>query len=119
VPDSWAQQGTHEGGDGERFYAVEVRVGRRYEWTVDAQGTKLEGPHRDEPAIETLFVTADGGRAVVFESKAVQIGDGIEPREDWASVLVDPPAEVSTVDAERRDAYRSLIQDLYPNEVSD
>jgi len=51
---------------------------------------------------------------VVIESKAVQTGpNSIIPRDDWASVLVDPGADVGTVSAERRDAYRSLIRDLY------
>jgi len=118
VPDSWAQAGAHEGGEGEHFYAVEVRLGRRFEFTVDASGDTIAGPHTDEPGIQTLYVSADGGRAVVIESRAVRVGDGLEPHDEWRSVLVDPTAEVSPVTPERRDAYRSLIQDLYAEEVS-
>lgn len=113
IPDTWAEQGVHESGDGERFYAVEVRVGLRLEFTVDHSGQPIKGPHTDEPGIQTLYVTADGGRAVVLESRAEQLGDGLEPHDQWRSVLADPTAEVSTVTPERRDAYRSLIQDLY------
>jgi hypothetical protein len=114
IPDTWAQEAVHETGDGERFFAVEVRVGLRLEFTVDHTGQPIEGPHTDEPGIQTLYVSSDGGRAVVIESTAVQSGsDSVVPRDDWASVLVDPNAEVGTVDAERRDAYRALIGDLY------
>ncbi|MDS0284699.1 hypothetical protein [Haloarcula onubensis] len=114
IPDTWAQQAVHESGDGERFYAVEVRVGLRLEFTVDHTGQPIEGPHTDEPGIQTLYVSADGGRAVVIESTAVRSdADGVVPREDWASVLVEPAAEVGTVKAERRDAYRALVRELY------
>lgn len=113
VPDSWAQTGAHKDSESEQFYAVEVRLGRRFEWTVDHTGSIVEGPHTDEPAIETLYVSADGGRAVVLESRAVQVGDGMQPHDEWRSVLADPSAEISTVTPERRDAYRSLIHDLY------
>jgi len=114
IPESWATEAVHEQDDGERFFAVEVRTGRRYEWTVNDSGKILKGPHTDEPAIKTLYVSSDGGRAVVIESKAVQAGPNrIVPREDWASVLVDPDADVAAVTAERRDAYRALIRDLY------
>jgi len=113
VPDSWAQAGAHEDGEGEHFYAVEVRLGRRFEFTVDASGDTIAGPHHDEPGIQTLYVSADGGRAVVLESRAVQTGDAMEPHDEWRSVLAGPTAEVSPVTPERRDAYRSLIRDLY------
>jgi len=117
VPDSWAQAGNKETGEGERFFAVEVRLGRRFEYTVDRHGDAVAGPHTDEPGIQTLYVSSDGGRAVVVESRAVRVGDGLEPHNEWRSVLSDPTAELSPVTPERRDAYRSLIRDLYPNEV--
>lgn len=114
IPDTWAQEATHESGDGERFFAVEVRVGLRLEFTVDHTGQPIEGPHHDEPGIQVLYVSEDGGRAVVIESTAVRSdSDSVVPRDDWASVLVKPAAEVGTVDAERRDAYRALIRELY------
>jgi len=118
VPDSWAQAGNKETGEGEQFFAVEVRLGTRFEYTVDRHGDVVAGPHTDEPGIQALYVSADGGRAVVIESRAVRVGDGLEPHDEWRSVLVDPTAEVSPVTPERRDAYRSLIQDLYAEEVS-
>jgi hypothetical protein len=115
IPDSWARHGSKEEGDGEQFYAVEVRIGRRLEYTVDSHGEPIEGPHRDEPGIEALYVSADGGRAVVVESKAVDHDGSVTPREGWASVISRPEDDADRVTPERRDAYRALIEELYPN----
>jgi len=113
IPDSWAEEAVHEDGDGERFFAVEIRLGQRLEYTVDRNGQPIKGPHHDEPGMQAMYVTADGGRAVVIESKAVRSDGSIVPRNDWRSVLVDPDADVGTVKAERRDAYRALVRELY------
>jgi len=113
IPDSWAEEAAHEDGDGERFFAVEIRLGQLLEYTVDRNGQPIKGPHHDEPGMQAMYVSADGGRAVVIESKAVHSDGSIVPREDWASVLVEPAAEVGTVKAERRDAYRALVRELY------
>jgi len=113
IPDSWARHGSTEVGDGERFFAVEVRIGRRLEYTVDRHGEPIEGPHRDEPGIETLYVSGDGGRAVVVESKAVDREGSVMPRDEWASIISRPEDDADRVTPERRDAYRALIQELY------
>ena len=113
VPESWAANGVHET-DGEQFYAVQIRTGRRYEWTVNHAGTLIAGPHSDEPAIETLYVTADGSRCVVVESKAIQSGStSIVPHDEWRSVVADP-TKVSEIEAaEDRELYRLRIAELY------
>jgi len=71
IPESWAEEAAHEDGDGERFFAVEIRLGQLLEYTVDRNGQPIKGPH------------------------------------------VEPAAEVGTVKAERRDAYRALVRELY------
>jgi len=118
VPESWAVEGAREDGDGQRFYAVEVRPGHRYKWTVDHTGARLEGPHTDQPAIQALYVTADGARAIVLESEAHAEGDRVVPHADWPSVITRPASAGDAVDPERRNAYRALIRDLY-GEVDD
>lgn len=112
IPQSWADAGAHEEGE-TQFYAVEVRFGRRFEMTVDHTGQSVAGPHRDEAGIQTMYVTADGGRAVVVETAAHRDGDDVTPTEDWPSVIGRPQDYGTTVAPEQRDAYRSLVRDLY------
>ncbi|WP_135302626.1 hypothetical protein [Haloarcula amylovorans] len=111
IPESWAAKGDREDGE-ELYYAVEVRTGLLLEYDVDHTGSNVAGPHRERPGIQTLYVTADGGRAIVLETEGIK-DDGIKPTDNYASVVARPAGHGDEVEPERRDAYRSLIRDLY------
>ncbi|WP_236035767.1 hypothetical protein [Haloarcula rubra] len=115
IPDSWAQAGGYETADNgeEQFFAVEVRFGILLEYDTNSAGEAAGVANRERPGIRTLYVSEDGGRAIVVESQAERSGSSITPREDWASIITRPAGAGDEVDAERRDAYRSLIRDLY------
>jgi len=119
IPDTWADNGAREDADDteEQYYAVEARAGLQLEYRTNDRGQATGVANRERPAIQTLFVTADGGRAVVIESQAVGDGDSVTPLSDWAAVISRPRGHGDVVDAEARDAYRAVVRDLYPEEV--
>jgi len=119
VPESWADNGERQdAGEGhEQYFAVEVRTGLQLEFDTNDRGEATGTANRERPAIQTLFVTADGGRAVVVESQANGDGDAVTPLSDWAAVIARPQGHGKPVDADRRDAYRAVVRDLYPEEV--
>ncbi|WP_228841855.1 hypothetical protein [Haloarcula sp. CBA1127] len=119
IPETWADNGAREdaAADEERYFAVEARAGLQLEYNTNDRGQATGVPNRERPAIQTLFVTADGGRAVVIESQAAGNGDSVRPLSDWAAVISRPEGHGDTVDADARDAYRAVVRDLYPEEV--
>ncbi|EMA17166.1 hypothetical protein [Haloarcula amylolytica] len=119
VPETWADNGTREdaAADEERYFAVETRPGLQLEFDTNGRGQATGVANRERPAIQTMYVTADGGRAVVIESQAAGNGDTVRPLSDWKAVISRPEGHGNTVDADARDAYRAVIRDLYPEEA--
>jgi hypothetical protein len=101
----------------EQYFAVEVRTGVILEYNTDDHGEPTGLPNRERPGIRVLYVTADGGRALVIESEGNGSPGTVSPRSDWAAVVARPPEQGDVVAAADRDAYRSLIRELYPEEV--
>ncbi|WP_336359028.1 hypothetical protein [Haloarcula sp. CGMCC 1.6347] len=119
IPETWADNAAREdaAADEERYFAVEARAGLQLEFDTNDRGQATGVANRERPAIRTLFVTADGGRAVVVESQAAGDGDSVTPLSDWAAVISRPEGHGDIIDAEARDAYRAVVRDLYPEEV--
>jgi hypothetical protein len=119
IPETWAGNAAREdaAADEERYFAVEARAGLQLEYRTNDRGHATGVANRERPAIQTLFVTADGGRAVVVESQAVGDGETVRPLSDWQAVISRPQGHGDTVDADARDAYRAVVRELYPEEV--
>jgi hypothetical protein len=119
IPDSWAANGARMPVDDgeEQYFAVEVRTGVILEYSTDDHGEPTGLPNRERPGIRVLYVTADGGRAIVIESEGTGSPGTVSPRSDWAAVVARAPEQGDVVAAADRDAYRSLIRELYPEEV--
>jgi len=119
IPETWADNGGREDADAdeERYFAVEARAGLQLEYRTNDRGQATGVANRERPAIQTLFVTADGGRAVVVESQAAGNGETLRPLSDWQAVISRPEGHGDLVDADARDAYRAVVRDLYPEEV--
>ena len=119
IPESWAANGARVPvADGEeRYYAVEVRTGVILEYNTDDHGEPTGLPNRERPGVRVLYVTADGGRAIVIESEGTGSTGTVSPRSGWPAVISRAPEQGDVIAAADRDAYRSLIQELYPEEV--
>ena len=119
IPETWADNATREdaAADEERYHAVEARAGLQLEYQTNDRGQATGVANRERPAIRTLYVTADGGRAVVVESQATGTGDSVTPLSDWQAIITRPEGHGDTVDAATRDAYRAVVRELYPEEV--
>lgn len=80
-------------------------------------------PEPDEPwryaSLGCGSVALDRQRTLLHDKLRVRYsGPGtVSPRSDWAAVVARPPEQGDVVAAADRDAYRSLIRELYPEEV--
>lgn len=121
IPETWADNAVRKDADDaeERYYAVEVRTGLQLEYRTDDRGQATGVATRERPAIQTLYVRADGGRAVVVESQAAGNGETVRPLSDWHAVIARPKGHGETIDADQRDKYRAAVRDLYGEEVED
>lgn len=72
--------------------------------------------NRERPAIRTLYVTRDGGRAVVLEAPAASDGDAITPTDDWPAVITQSHTAGAPTPAADREAYRTIVAELYEGE---
>ncbi|EMA18997.1 hypothetical protein C443_17843 [Haloarcula argentinensis DSM 12282] len=121
IPETWADNGGREDDDDtdEQYFAVEVRTGLQLEYRTNERGQATGVAARERPAIQTLFVTADGGRAVVVESQAAGNGETVRPLSDWSAVIARRKGHGETIDADQRDKYRAAVRDLYGEEAED
>lgn len=122
IPRSWAENGAREprsSPDDVRVYAIRVKVGSLLEWTVDQSGTVVDGPHRERTGLRTLYVSADGQRATVYDhfGEPVRGGGQLSVKPDathWTSVRAVAPDRLDDVEARsHREAYRQEVADLY------
>ncbi|RLM94296.1 hypothetical protein [Haloarcula sp. Atlit-7R] len=119
IPESWAENGErHDIPEGkDAFYAFQAKAGLLLEYEVDRQGTPISGPHREEPGLRVLYVTADGERVFVREFIAIENGtQGFKPPSSFPSVTA--PMDQNRVSEYPRPVEgRKAVADLYDNRV--
>lgn len=116
LPRSWSDNGRIESPDnGEvELYAIQWRAGLLLEWVVDTRtGKLLEGPLSEQPGIRVLYVTADGGQAIIQEWDARETEGNWKPPKEFASVVAKCPEETDAVQDSDQDYYCRSVEELY------
>jgi hypothetical protein len=120
IPESWAENGKRDDIPDERdpFYAFQAKTGLLLEYTVDKDGTLLSGPHREEPGLRVLYITADGKQAIVREFIANENGTrGFMPPTNFSSIIA--PRDLQVVNEYTRpDEGRRAVAHLYDDRDS-